>query len=38
MAQEIKKISDKHQEKVHVIAHSFTGVDVRGAISMHNAG
>lgn len=38
MAQEIKKISDKHQSKVHVIAHSFTGVDCRAAISMHNAG
>ena len=38
LAQEIEKVSNKYQSKVHVISHSFTGVDARAAISMHGAG
>jgi len=37
LAQEIKKISERYESKVHVVAHSFTGVDARAAISLHNA-
>lgn len=37
LAQEIKKVSERHQSKVHVVAHSFTGVDARAAISLHGA-
>ena len=38
MAKNLKSISQKHGwQKLHVIAHSFTGVDARAAISLYEA-
>ena len=34
IAEKVERISKKYDQKVHVIAHSFAGVDVRCAISM----
>ena len=38
LAKELKRVSKQHQgKKLHVIAHSFTGIDARAAISMFDA-
>jgi triacylglycerol lipase len=38
MAQELRKLSEKLKgQKLHIIAHSFSGVDCRAALSMFNA-
>jgi len=38
LAKHLKRISWENKgQKVHVIAHSFTGIDARAAISMYGA-
>lgn len=37
LAHKLKQVSETHNSKVHVICHSFTGVDARAAISMFGA-
>ena len=36
LARKVEQISKKHKQRVHVVAHSFAGVDARCAISLNH--